>query len=87
MLVERVTSSSVGLMCDHRFWISLVLLFVIYNVGNADALAITMVYLLAAQNRWPAVGQVGRQFVEVESNWRASVPNYASIYASLAAQS
>lgn len=55
----------------------------LFKAGNAKALAQAVVNLLAAQDTWPVMRQAGRQFVEEERNWTASVANYRSVYTGL----
>lgn len=56
----------------------------LFKAGSTGALTQAVVSLLAARERWPAMREAGRQFVEDERNWTASVSNYARVYASLA---
>lgn len=56
----------------------------LFKAGSIGALTQAVVSLLAARERWPAMREAGRQFVEDERNWTASVSNYARVYASLA---
>ena len=58
----------------------------LFKAGSAEALTQTVIDLLAAQERWPALREAGRQFVEKERNWTASVASYAKVYAPLAAK-
>lgn len=58
----------------------------LFQAGSADGLTKSVVELLAAQDRWPAMRQAGRQFVETQRNWTSSVAGYSDIYASLVAQ-
>lgn len=59
----------------------------LFQAGNATALAETVVDLLAAPQRWPAIRAAGRRFVETERNWTASVSRYVAPYAALTARS
>lgn len=59
----------------------------LFKAGSADALAQTLVSLLSKPESWPALRQAGRRFVETERNWKTSVSNYATPYASVAARS
>ena len=59
---------------------------VLFKAGSADALAQAVVSLLTNRSQWPAMRQAGREFVEAERNWKNSVANYASVYASLVAR-
>ncbi|MDP2370228.1 TIGR04063 family PEP-CTERM/XrtA system glycosyltransferase [Rhodoferax sp.] len=56
----------------------------LFKAGDANALGQSILSLLAAPDRWPAMRAAGRRFVETERNWRASVANYQGAYASLA---
>lgn len=56
----------------------------LFKAGSTGALTQAVVSLLADRERWPAMREAGRQFVEDERNWTASVSNYARVYASLA---
>ncbi|MFI5445929.1 TIGR04063 family PEP-CTERM/XrtA system glycosyltransferase [Polaromonas sp. UC242_47] len=56
----------------------------LFKAGSTGALTQAVVSLLADQASWPAMREAGRQFVEDERNWTASVSNYARVYASLA---
>lgn len=58
----------------------------LFKAGSVDALTQTVVDLLSAQDRWPAMRVAGRRFVEEERNWTASVANYAKVYAALATE-
>jgi PEP-CTERM/exosortase A-associated glycosyltransferase len=58
---------------------------VLFQAGNAEALANAIVKLLSTRDEWPAIRRAGRQFVEAERNWTNSVANYANVYAALAA--
>jgi PEP-CTERM/exosortase A-associated glycosyltransferase len=59
----------------------------LFKAGDADALAETVVELLAASQRWPAIRAAGRRFVEAERNWTASVAAYVGPYSALTAGS
>ena len=56
----------------------------LFSAGSAAALANTLEEMLDQRGRWPAYRAAGRRFVETERNWRNSVANYKSVYASLA---
>jgi PEP-CTERM/exosortase A-associated glycosyltransferase len=53
----------------------------LFPAGKAQALADTVVNLLAAKESWPALRQSGRRFVENERNWSVSVSHYQDAYA------
>lgn len=55
----------------------------LFRAGNASDLADTVVQLLAKKSSWPELKQAGRNFVEIERNWRVSVANYQSVYPDL----
>lgn len=55
----------------------------LFKAGSSDALAQAVVDLLAARDRWPAMREAGRRFVEEQRNWTASVANYHSAYTHL----
>ena len=56
---------------------------VLFQAGNAPALAASVIELLQTPQRWPALRQAGRHFVETERNWPSSVARYAPIYHAL----
>lgn len=56
---------------------------VLFEAGNPRALAAKTLALLAEPQRWPALRQAGRAFVERERNWPASVARYRAVYAAL----
>lgn len=55
----------------------------LFKAGSSDALAQAVLDLLAARERWPAMREAGRRFVEEQRNWTASVANYHSAYTHL----
>jgi PEP-CTERM/exosortase A-associated glycosyltransferase len=56
---------------------------VLFEAGNPRALAEKTLALLAEPQRWPALRQAGREFVERERNWAASVARYRGVYGTL----
>ena len=58
----------------------------LFQAGNADALADTIMDLLANPQCWPAMRAAGRRFVETERNWTNSVARYVGPYAALTAR-
>lgn len=56
---------------------------VLFEAGNPQALAAKVLALLGAPERWQALRDNGRAFVERERNWAASVARYKAVYASL----
>jgi PEP-CTERM/exosortase A-associated glycosyltransferase len=60
---------------------------VLFEAGSASSFTERLLGLLDDSASWPRLRSAGRQFVEQERNWRASVARYASVYARLTAQS
>jgi PEP-CTERM/exosortase A-associated glycosyltransferase len=58
----------------------------LFKAGSAAGLTNSVLDLLAAQDRWPAMRRAGRQFVESQRNWKNSVAHYSAIYTALVAQ-
>ncbi len=56
----------------------------LFKAGDAADLARTVLELLRMPERWPAIKQAGRRFVEVERHWQASVRRYCRVYEALA---
>ena len=56
---------------------------VLFRAGSAQALAQALVDLLANRQRWPAMRDAARRFVEAERTWTASVSRYAGVYAAI----
>ena len=56
---------------------------VLFEAGNPQALADKTLALLAAPERWQALKDAGRTFVEQERNWKVSVANYLNVYPKL----
>jgi len=57
----------------------------LFRAGDRADLARKIVSILAARERWPAVLEAGRRFVEEERNWRRSVARYQPVYERLLA--
>jgi PEP-CTERM/exosortase A-associated glycosyltransferase len=55
----------------------------LFAAGSAEALALTVLSLLDQPDLWPRLRRQGRQFVESERNWRASVSHYPAVYQGL----
>lgn len=55
----------------------------LFRAGDADALARTVIDLLARRAVWPELRAAGRRYVESERTWAASVGRYADVYADL----
>ena len=58
---------------------------ILFRSGDAQSLADRVLDLLQSKEKWPALKQAGRQYVENERNWKASVARYEAIYRSLLA--
>jgi PEP-CTERM/exosortase A-associated glycosyltransferase len=56
---------------------------VLFKAGDPQALAQKVLALLAEPQRWAALRASGRNYVETERNWRASVARYKPVYAAL----
>lgn len=55
----------------------------LFSAGSAEALAATVIDLLNSQPSWETMRNCGRQFVESERSWTASVARYALVYSTL----
>jgi len=55
----------------------------LFRAGNAEDLASKVVALLKGEQGWDSMKRNGRQFVESERNWAASVARYREVYGSL----
>jgi glycosyltransferase involved in cell wall biosynthesis len=75
-----VVASDVG---GHKELISDNVTGCLFAAGNAEALASTVLNLLANQPQWLALRETARHFVEQERNWAASVSRYQTIYSQL----
>ena len=51
-----------------------------YTSGDPVALADAVSRMLSMREHWPRIRHAGRQFVERERNWAASVSRYGPIY-------
>ena len=56
---------------------------ILFDAENAASLASKVLDLLDSKERWPALKKAGREYVETERNWTASVARYENIYRSL----
>ena len=56
---------------------------VLFHAGNAGDLANKVVGLLKYEQGWDSMKKNGRQFVETERNWAASVARYRGVYGGL----
>ncbi|EHR71998.1 PEP-CTERM/exosortase 1-associated glycosyltransferase, Daro_2409 family [Burkholderiales bacterium JOSHI_001] len=52
----------------------------LFQAGDAAALQAGIEQALAQRDRWPAMREQARRFVEVERTWTRSVANYADVY-------
>lgn len=52
----------------------------LFHAGSATSLAAAIVKLMAKSEYWPEIRAAGRQFVERERNWQASVARYCEPY-------
>ena len=59
---------------------------VLFKAGDVQALAQSILTLLRSSERWPALKQAGRRFVETERNWQVSVARYRQVYANALAR-
>ena len=57
----------------------------LFKAGSAQALADAVTELLDRRERWPDLRRMGREFVERERNWTASVARYRPVFERLAA--
>lgn len=58
----------------------------LFQAGNAVALAATLTRLLAQRERWPELRRAGRAFVERERHWAASAAGYRPVFERLTAR-
>jgi PEP-CTERM/exosortase A-associated glycosyltransferase len=56
---------------------------ILFRAEEAGALAEAVLGLLGSPQRWPALREAGRRFVESERNWKNSVARYRLIYEGL----
>jgi len=56
---------------------------VLFRAGDAGALAAAVTGLLAAPERWPALRDAARRYVEEERTWARSVARYLPVYGRL----
>ncbi len=54
---------------------------VLFPADDPEALAQSLLELLAAEDRWPALRERARAFVEAERTWSGSVARYDAVYA------
>ena len=60
---------------------------VLFKAEDPHSLAEKVLDLLQSEEKWPALKQAGRRYVENERNWKVSVGRYEGIYRSLLAGS
>ena len=53
---------------------------ILFKAGDATSLADSMLSLLNSPEKWDALRQQGRVFVETERNWPVSVSYYKNVY-------
>ncbi len=58
----------------------------LFKAGSPEALAQAVLQLLGQRERWPQLRRSGREFVELERNWRVSVAHYRKVYEALCAR-
>jgi len=56
---------------------------VLFRANDTDSLVEKVATLLESQQKWPALRQAGRDYVETERNWPVSVARYKNIYGRL----
>jgi PEP-CTERM/exosortase A-associated glycosyltransferase len=52
----------------------------LFKAGSAQALVDAVDHLLARREQWPDLRRAGREFVERERNWAASVARYRAVF-------
>lgn len=77
-----VVASDVG---GHREMIEHGRTGLLFQAGNAEALAEQVLHLLSHTQLWPALRQQARAYVEHERSWSGSVARYTDIYRRLLA--
>ncbi|WP_298235068.1 TIGR04063 family PEP-CTERM/XrtA system glycosyltransferase [uncultured Azohydromonas sp.] len=55
----------------------------LFKAGSPEALAQAVLQMLGQRGRWPQLRRAGREFVELERNWRVSVGHYRKVYEAL----
>lgn len=58
----------------------------LFQAGSVASLAQSVLQLLAQRQRWPALREAARRFVELERTWRASAARYRGVYEGLCAR-
>lgn len=59
---------------------------ILFQAGNADALASAIARMLDNPDQWESIRQAGRRFVESERTWARSAENYRALYRRLLPQ-
>jgi PEP-CTERM/exosortase A-associated glycosyltransferase len=59
---------------------------ILFEAGNADALATKALELLDDRSRWPRLRVAARRFVESDRNWAGSVGRYRQVYQRVVSQ-
>jgi len=72
-----IVASDVG---GHREMIEHGRTGLLFEAGNAEALAEQVLYLVANPDVWPALRSQARTYVERERSWGASVARYGAVY-------
>jgi PEP-CTERM/exosortase A-associated glycosyltransferase len=72
-----IVASDVG---GHRELIRDLETGILFKAGDVEALATTVIGLLAERQRWPQLRAAARGFVEAERNWASSVGRYRRPY-------
>jgi PEP-CTERM/exosortase A-associated glycosyltransferase len=55
----------------------------LFRAGDTESLVRTVLKMLQHQEKWPRIQSAGREFVERERNWSASVAGYKTVYGRL----
>ena len=55
----------------------------LFRAGDPESLMNAILMILQRHNEWPRMQLSGRQFVERERSWPASVARYRTVYAGL----
>ncbi len=55
----------------------------LFKAGDAKALADKIIQVFEHQEEWQAIRLAGRQYVETERNWQASIARYQAVYDSV----
>ena len=55
----------------------------LFKADNVDSLVETVLNVFDSKDEWETIRQQGREYVEQERNWPASVANYQKVYPSI----